>query len=78
VPKSCGGKYRPRAPSHGGQPLGSGQDDSRVPRLCQGQFGISAILVRSTPALSLPVPDLIVIAEKSRYSVPCYGRQAFN
>ena len=33
----CG--HHPRSPCHGGQSIGSGQDGSRVHRLCQGQSG---------------------------------------
>ena len=35
----AGRGHRPRAPRHGGQSIGSGQDGSRVHRLCQGQSG---------------------------------------
>ena len=39
-PRHCAGReHRPRAQRHGGQSIGSGQDGSRVHRLCQGQSG---------------------------------------
>ena len=35
----AGRGHHPRAPRHGGESIGSGQDGSRVHRLCQGQSG---------------------------------------
>ena len=35
----AGRGHHPRAPCHGGESIGSGQDGSRVHRLCQGQSG---------------------------------------
>ena len=35
----AGREHHPRAQCHGGQSIGSGQDRSRVHRLCQGQSG---------------------------------------
>ena len=35
----AGREHHPRCPCHGGESIGSGQDGSRVHRLCQGQSG---------------------------------------